>query len=696
MAHGDIHADTHVFGSTRGYGTVASSRGVREDEARELESFQFGEASTADRIARLETHAVMTGRALRSGRFAISRMMPAGVDDAGRPTIEVITLLVEARDYAACVGALPQLASDARFWLDARATAASGARIAAVGAEPAPRDPQVLRLFDLWRGALRAGAIGVVSESESDAVLRLVASLDPADLLRCRWGIGLLSISTPADICSVASGVSMHGARDVLRLAQQGSWHCGSESEYAAFRAAQMPTLPSVADIEANGHTLVVAGDDGPMPAATVASPRRDARERRLMPLAIGSAVLSTAVLAVAAVMYGRREEVAPIVRGSTQETEPAVGEVVKVKDALESEIPRPASDLLDPGSNSGEQTPAPKEEPPTAPPPPIEHTFYRDVDGDGHGDPTESKKSPTSTPPDGYVADGTDLCDAERELQRPKTFYRDVDNDGKGDESSSMEACSLTAPEGFVDNMDDKCPDNPQKSSPGECGCHCDFDEMDLNGNAVSDCLEPDSNGVPNGSNPAWKPVVPGEHVELAGIAKEIRSLCEDVKISAAAPDLKACEMELSGSMEALNGIGKRLISLQSKLKGRPIPPPTQVVSQPRVAGFVVNLWSEDSVDGQNDKVLWRHWKRILDDLISISSAIETAEKRFMVVANQMPDQKRGSVNDVTREDYRQAVSRAFDRVRLKMDGKRKALIDIKRLTEEREAVNQRLGEGR
>ncbi|MFN9076299.1 MAG: hypothetical protein ACK5WX_02620, partial [bacterium] len=142
--------------------------------------------------------------------------------------------------------------------------------------------------------------------------------------------------------------------------------------------------------------------------------------------------------------------------------------------------------------------------------------------------------------------------------------------------------------------------------------------------------------------------------------------------------------------------GIGKRLISLQSKLKGRPIPPPTQVVSQPRVAGFVVNLWSEDSVDGQNDKVLWRHWKRILDDLISISSAIETAEKRFMVVANQMPDQKRGSVNDVTREDYRQAVSRAFDRVRLKMDGKRKALIDIKRLTEEREAVNQRLGEGR
>ena len=370
MAHADIHADTHVFGSTRGYGTVASSRGVREDEARELESFQFGEASTADRIARLETHAVMTGRALRSGRFAISRMMPAGVDDAARPTIEVITLLVEARDYAACVGALPRLASDARFWLDARATAASGARLAATGAEPAPRDPQVLRLFDLWRGALRAGAIGVVSESESDAVLRLVASLDPADLLRCRWGIGLLSISTPADICSVASGVSMHGARDVLRPAQQGSWHCGSESEYAAFRAAQMPTLPSVADIEANGHTLVVAGDDGPMPAATVASPRRDARERRLMPLAIGSAVLSTVVLAVAVVMHVRREDVAPSASGGTQDAPAKTDGVVKRPDSLGQDLVQPVAPPAPSPSSSSSQSPATPSPEATATPP--------------------------------------------------------------------------------------------------------------------------------------------------------------------------------------------------------------------------------------------------------------------------------------------------------------------------------------
>ena len=88
MASRTILAETHVLGSIRGYGTVAASGGVAADEARELESFQFGDASTAERIARLETNAVMTGRALRSGRFAVSRMMPAGFDDAGRPVIE--------------------------------------------------------------------------------------------------------------------------------------------------------------------------------------------------------------------------------------------------------------------------------------------------------------------------------------------------------------------------------------------------------------------------------------------------------------------------------------------------------------------------------------------------------------------------------------------------------------------------------
>ena len=122
-------ADVHIFGSVSGYGTTAASAGVTESEKRELGSFQFGEAATADAIARLEHHAVMTGRPLASGRFAISRMLPAGTDDAGRPTIEVVSLVLDAEGYEACAGSLSMLAEDVNFWRRARATVATGIEI---------------------------------------------------------------------------------------------------------------------------------------------------------------------------------------------------------------------------------------------------------------------------------------------------------------------------------------------------------------------------------------------------------------------------------------------------------------------------------------------------------------------------------------------------------------------------------------
>jgi hypothetical protein len=321
MASAVIQADTHVFGSTSGYKTVAASRGVRDDEKRELESFQFGEASTADRIARLETHAVMTGRALRSGRFAISRMMPAGVDDAGRPTIEVITLIVEPRDYVSCIGSLELFAADPGFWRAARSSAAAGTAVPARAASADPRDPQVLRVFDLWRAAVRFGALGVVPEAQSSDVFRLVASLDPSDRARCRWGIGLLSVAAPADICSLASGTSTHGARDVMRPAPPGTWHCGSETEYAALRVSGgLRSFPTVADVEQNGRSVVVEAGQTEMRAPTRTAVTRPApRERRLMPFAIGSAVLSTVVLGLAITMYaGRRLDPRPAVSSDT------------------------------------------------------------------------------------------------------------------------------------------------------------------------------------------------------------------------------------------------------------------------------------------------------------------------------------------------------------------------------------------
>ena len=307
----DVRADVHVFGSSRGYGTVAHSRGVADDEAQELESLQFGAAATADEIARLESRSVVTGRALRSGRFAISRMMPAGVDDAGRPTVEVITLILDARSYEACAGALSDLVADASLWRSARARIAGGVAVPTRAPRPSPRDAKVLQLLDLWRAALRVGAVGVVPEQDSRVLLQLVGSLDPADRARCRWGVGLASPSAPVDICSVADGAPLIGAREVLRPARDGAWHCGSETEYAEFRASgEMKWLPSIADIEANGRTrVIVEARRDADPASNRARPAGETdRARRLLPFAVGSAILSTVVLAVAIVSLLERQ----------------------------------------------------------------------------------------------------------------------------------------------------------------------------------------------------------------------------------------------------------------------------------------------------------------------------------------------------------------------------------------------------
>ena len=366
MASRTILAETHVLGSIRGYGTVAASGGVAADESRELESFQFGDASTAERIARLETNAVMTGRALRSGRFAVSRMMPAGFDDAGRPTVEVITLLFEARDLGFVAGALERLASDAEFWRTARATVGDGARVDAEEADAAAavRDARVLRHFDLWRAALRDGAVGVVSEGESDSVLALVAALDPSDRAQLRFGIGLLSLSAPVDLCSVALGTSLHGARPALRPAEEGAWHCGEESEYAAFRAsAGGAHLPSIAEIESQGRTRVVRDEDAWRGRAHGDGASRrtedgDTRARRLMPLAIGSAALSTVVLAFVLTMWTRRENAAavevPVFARSTSGggavrdglTDPLGGEMPKAPAVVEEPTPEPSPEV--------------------------------------------------------------------------------------------------------------------------------------------------------------------------------------------------------------------------------------------------------------------------------------------------------------------------------------------------------------
>ncbi len=98
--------------------------------------------------------------------------------------------------------------------------------------------------------------------------------------------------------------------------------------------------------------------------------------------------------------------------------------------------------------------------------------TWYRDADGDGYGDPNDTR-SDTCTPPPGYVADATDCddtkasvnpgaeevcngidddCDGEVDEDVKEVFYVDADGDGQGDEDSP-EVLACQQPLGHAGN---------------------------------------------------------------------------------------------------------------------------------------------------------------------------------------------------------------------------------------------------
>ncbi len=112
--------------------------------------------------------------------------------------------------------------------------------------------------------------------------------------------------------------------------------------------------------------------------------------------------------------------------------------------------------------------------------------TYHRDADGDGYGDPNDSRND-VCVQPEGWVKDGTDCddatatthpgaeevcngvdddCDGEIDEGTLTTYYADVDGDGQGD-VNAPETLACTPPAGFVENNTD-CDDSDDQVYAG------------------------------------------------------------------------------------------------------------------------------------------------------------------------------------------------------------------------------------
>ena len=79
---------------------------------------------------------------------------------------------------------------------------------------------------------------------------------------------------------------------------------------------------------------------------------------------------------------------------------------------------------------------------------------WYRDSDGDGAGDPSDSTTS--CTQPAGFVSSSNDLCPTNASLLSPVTYYTDADADGFGALAAPGSFCLTSAPTGYVANSSD------------------------------------------------------------------------------------------------------------------------------------------------------------------------------------------------------------------------------------------------
>jgi len=89
----------HIFGSRRGYSTLAASGDVTAEEIAQLTHFPFGQTNSASYLESLDENPAYFCRPLSTGRWAITRVLKGQADEYHRATLLFISAVVAGEDW---------------------------------------------------------------------------------------------------------------------------------------------------------------------------------------------------------------------------------------------------------------------------------------------------------------------------------------------------------------------------------------------------------------------------------------------------------------------------------------------------------------------------------------------------------------------------------------------------------------------
>jgi len=95
----NITVARHVFGSIRGYTTLAKSGDVSPEETAKLEMLSFGQTNESSYLGSLQTNPAYISRPLHSGRWAVTRVFQGKPDDHNRTTLLFISAVITIDDW---------------------------------------------------------------------------------------------------------------------------------------------------------------------------------------------------------------------------------------------------------------------------------------------------------------------------------------------------------------------------------------------------------------------------------------------------------------------------------------------------------------------------------------------------------------------------------------------------------------------